>query len=71
MLAPQKLIIIDTGCANLSSVRMAIERLGVTAQVSKEAAVIRAADKLIRALDADLGRIKDKNARETIRTLEE
>ena len=47
MLAPQKLIIIDTGCANLSSVRMAIERLGVTAQVSKEAAVIRAADKLI------------------------
>ena len=47
MLAPQKLIIIDTGCANLSSVRMAIERLGVTAQVSKEAADIRAADKLI------------------------
>ena len=41
------IVIIDTGCANLSSVRMAIERLGVTAQVSKEAAVIRAADKLI------------------------
>ena len=41
------IVIIDTGCANLSSVRMAIERLGVTAQVSKEASVIRAADKLI------------------------
>lgn len=41
------IVIIDTGCANLSSVRMAIERLGVTAQVSKEAAVIRGADKLI------------------------
>ena len=41
------IVIIDTGCANLSSVRMAIERLGVTAQVSKEAAVIRVADKLI------------------------
>ena len=41
------IVIIDTGCDNLSSVRMAIERLGVTAQVSKEAAVIRAADKLI------------------------
>ena len=40
-------VIIDTGCANLSSVRMAMERLGATAQVSKEAAVIRAADKLI------------------------
>ena len=43
----QNIVIIDTGCANLSSVRMAIERLGVTAQVSKEAAVIRGADKLI------------------------
>ena len=41
------IVIIDTGCANLSSVRMAIERLGVTAYVSKEAAVIRGADKLI------------------------
>ena len=41
------IVIIDTGCANLSSVRMAIERLGFTARVSKEAAVIRAADKLI------------------------
>ena len=46
MTAPN-IVIIDTGCANLSSVRMAIERLGVTAQVSKEAAVIRGADKLI------------------------
>ena len=41
------IVVIDTGCANLSSVRMAIERLGITAQVSKEAAVIRGADKLI------------------------
>ena len=43
----QNIVIIDTGCANLSSVRMAIERLGVSARVSKEAADIRAADKLI------------------------
>ncbi len=42
-----KLTIIDTGCANLSSVRMAVERLGVTAKVSRDAADIRAADKLI------------------------
>ena len=41
------IVIIDTGCANLSSVRMAIERLGVSARVSKEAVDIRAADKLI------------------------
>ena len=43
----QNIVIIDTGCANLSSVRMAIERLGVSVQVSKEAEVIRRADKLI------------------------
>lgn len=30
-----------------------------------------AVEKLIRALDADLGRVKDRNARETIRTHEQ
>ncbi|MGU5716495.1 imidazole glycerol phosphate synthase subunit HisH [Aeromonas taiwanensis] len=43
----QKLVIIDTGCANLASVRMAFERLGVQPQISREAADIEAADKLI------------------------
>ncbi|HDZ8832321.1 imidazole glycerol phosphate synthase subunit HisH [Aeromonas dhakensis] len=43
----QKLVIIDTGCANLASVRMAFERLGVQPRVSREAADIEAADKLI------------------------
>ena len=43
-----KLTIIDTGCANLSSVRMAVERLGVSPKVSRDAADIRSADKLIR-----------------------
>lgn len=47
MRATQDLVIIDTGCANLSSVRMAIERQGIRAQVSAEANVIRQADKLI------------------------
>lgn len=47
MRATQDLVIIDTGCANLSSVRMAIERQGIRAQVSAEASVIRQADKLI------------------------
>ncbi|MGY3926290.1 imidazole glycerol phosphate synthase subunit HisH [Aeromonas simiae] len=42
-----KLVIIDTGCANLASVRMAFERLGVTPQVSRDADVIAAADKLV------------------------
>ena len=47
MLANQKLVIIDSGCANLASVRMAFERLGVQPQVSCQAADIEQADKLI------------------------
>ncbi|MEG0007984.1 MAG: imidazole glycerol phosphate synthase subunit HisH [Aeromonas sp.] len=43
----QNLVIIDTGCANLASVRMAFERLGVTPLVSRNAADIEQADKLI------------------------
>ena len=41
----------------------------VTAEADKIADAFTAAiDKLMHALDADLGRIKDRNARETIRT---
>ncbi|WP_342058409.1 imidazole glycerol phosphate synthase subunit HisH [Aeromonas sp. OTU364] len=43
----QTLVIIDTGCANLASVRMAFERLGVQPLVSSKAADIEGADKLI------------------------
>lgn len=39
--------IIDTGCANLSSVRYAIERLGYSVTVSRNHAVLLAADKLL------------------------
>jgi len=42
----QKIVIVDTGCANISSVRFAIERLGYTVVISKDAAVILDADKL-------------------------
>ncbi|KXO13481.1 Imidazole glycerol phosphate synthase amidotransferase subunit [Moritella sp. JT01] len=41
-----KVVIIDTGCANLSSVRFAVERLGYTVTVSRDADVLRNADKL-------------------------
>lgn len=40
------IVIIDTGCANLSSVRFAIERLGYDVVVSKDPAVLQQADKL-------------------------
>jgi imidazole glycerol-phosphate synthase subunit HisH len=40
------IVIIDTGCANLSSVRFAVERLGYDVIVSKDPAVLQQADKL-------------------------
>lgn len=40
------IVIIDTGCANLSSVKFAIERLGYQVTVSKEPSVLQSADKL-------------------------
>ena len=40
------IVIIDTGCANLSSVRFAIERLGYDVVVSKDPAIMQQADKL-------------------------
>lgn len=42
----QKVVIIDTGCANVSSVRFAIERLGYEVTISKDPQVVLAADKL-------------------------
>ena len=42
-----KVVIIDTGCANLSSVRYAIERLGYSVTVSKDHETLLAADKLL------------------------
>ncbi|AWL11463.1 Imidazole glycerol phosphate synthase subunit HisH [Saliniradius amylolyticus] len=40
------LVIVDTGCANISSVRFAIERLGYEVTVSDHSEVIKAADKV-------------------------
>ena len=42
----QKVVIIDTGCANVSSVKFAIERLGYKVSISKDPEVVLAADKL-------------------------
>lgn len=41
-----KTVIIDTGCANINSLKFAIERLGYDVDVSQDEAQIRAADKL-------------------------
>ncbi|MCE0496255.1 imidazole glycerol phosphate synthase subunit HisH [Vibrio salinus] len=42
----QKVVIIDTGCANVSSVRFAIQRLGYDVTISKDPEVVLSADKL-------------------------
>lgn len=42
-----RLVIIDTGCANISSVRYAIERLGVNAEISRDLATINSAERLL------------------------
>ncbi|OBX04783.1 imidazole glycerol phosphate synthase [Gallibacterium genomosp. 3] len=41
------IIIIDTGCANLSSVKFAFERLGYKAEISQDLNQIKQADKLL------------------------
>lgn len=46
MAVEQKVVIIDTGCANISSVKFAIERLGYQVSISKDPEVVLSADKL-------------------------
>lgn len=41
-----KIVIVDTGCANIASVKYAVERLGYSPVVSGDHEVIRAADKV-------------------------
>ena len=43
----QKNVIVDTGCANLSSVKFAVERLGFDAEITDDLEKIKAADKVI------------------------
>ena len=42
-----QITIIDTGCANLSSVKFAFERLGYSAEITNDLNKIKSADKLI------------------------
>lgn len=42
-----KIVIVDTGCANLSSVLFAIKRVGFDAQITDDTALISSADKVI------------------------
>lgn len=65
------LVIIDTNCANLTSVKFAIERLGINPIISDNAHTILSADKLILpgvgTADFAMNEIKNKNLIEVIR----
>lgn len=43
----QNIVIVDTGCANLSSVKFAVERLGFVANITDDIEKIKVADKVI------------------------
>ncbi|MCO4798392.1 MAG: imidazole glycerol phosphate synthase subunit HisH [Colwelliaceae bacterium] len=43
----QNIVIVDTGCANLSSVKFAVERLGYQTNITDDIEIIKKADKVI------------------------
>ncbi|GAA6173015.1 imidazole glycerol phosphate synthase subunit HisH [Colwellia sp. KU-HH00111] len=66
-------VIVDTGCANLSSVKFAIERLGFSATITDDIAQIKAADKVIfpgvGSAKHAMGNIIEKDLVETLQNL--
>ena len=66
-------VIIDTGCANLSSVRFAFERLGADVLVTDDAAAIKAATRLVLpgvgSAPAAMSSLKQKNLVELVQGL--
>lgn len=67
------LVIVNTGCANIASVRYAIERLGYKVTISAEPEVIYAADKVflpgVGSANAAMTSIKQKGLQETLQSL--
>ena len=65
------LTIIDTGCANLSSVKFAFHRLGIQAEISRDLDKIKSADKLllpgVGTAAAAMNILQDRNLIDTIR----
>lgn len=66
-------VIVDTGCANLSSVKFAIERLGFSATITDDIEQIKAADKVIfpgvGSAKHAMANIIEKNLVETLQSL--
>ncbi len=66
-------VIIDTGCANLSSLKFAIERLGYEVTVSYDPTIIKAANKVflpgVGAAGAAMAIINERKIPEVVKTL--
>jgi glutamine amidotransferase len=66
-------VIIDTGCANLSSVKFAVERLGYEVTISRDPNVLQAADKLflpgVGTAKEAMANLKDRQLIELIKGL--
>lgn len=69
------IVIINTDCANLTSVRFSIERLGYEATITADKAVIQAADRVILpgvgTAKAAMRNLEAKDLVETIRSLQQ
>jgi glutamine amidotransferase len=69
----QKIVIVNTGCANISSVKFAVERLGVQVDVSDDVNIIQKADKIflpgVGSANAAMASIKQKQLVESIQSL--
>lgn len=69
----QNIVIIDTGCANLSSVKFAVERLGYEVEVTYDAEKIKAADKVflpgVGAAGAAMAIINERGIKDVVQSL--
>ena len=71
MMADTNVVILDTGCANLSSVKYAIQRLGYEPKISREPDVVLTADKLflpgVGTSQAAMQQLRERNLIELIK----
>jgi glutamine amidotransferase len=69
----QQIVIVNTGCANISSVKFAVERLGVKVEVSDNVDIIKSADKVflpgVGSANAAMASIKQKQLVATLQGL--
>ena len=69
----QRIVIVNTGCANISSVKFALERLNVEVVVSDDLDTIKQADKVflpgVGSANAAMASINNKGLSETLRGL--